>query len=124
MIDTLRLYTDASTIHKIDRETAQALYDDAMSRACEADDPLVTDAGRWAAVAYRQDLAFAAEEFAYAFFNQDGTPLDGAADPESFDYDMVGPFAARPVLTGPELRAELLKHLQMNYPETLPAEMR
>lgn len=124
MIETLRHFTDTRQIHEIERDDAQVLYDDAMARASEPDDPMLTEAGQRAGAEYRQDLAFAAEEFAYAFFNQNGSPLDGAADPDGFDYDMVGPFAARPVLTGLELRKELLKHLQMNYPDTLPFEMR
>ncbi|MCD7111666.1 hypothetical protein LRX75_21780 [Rhizobium sp. DKSPLA3] len=124
MIDTLRRYTDTSRIHTIDRERAQELYDDAMSRVGEDDDPNLSDAGRQRAAEQRRELAFAAEEFAYAFFIQHGTALDGAADPDSFDYDMVGPFAARPVLTGPELRGEIIKHLRMYYPYTLPLELR
>lgn len=126
MLKELSYFTQ--NIHAISKPKAKKLYARAMSVAVsvgDALDDLLTDAGRAELPARLFEYAFAAQEFAYAYVLHHGEPIHpGAIDPESFDHVLVPPGHSQPVLSGAELRIEIIKFLRKKYPLTIPAEMR
>ncbi len=126
MIEELEYYTDTLRIQELDEDAAQALYNTGMEFALTLA-AVKSLSPAEAAENQRESLryAIAAEEFAYAYYKQNGEILDGAADPVA-DYELehTPPWAPKPVLTDAELRSRVLTYLRRTLPLGLSVEFR
>lgn len=126
MLEELLTFTDPSKIHELDHETAQMMYDAALDFVSSSiDSDILAETEIEENLSEATEILFAAEDFAYAYFKQNGSKLAGAPDaPRSLEHILTPTTTQVIPLTAVELEQLLIDYYRLRFPATMPGENR